>query len=546
MAVPSYTTDMITIATGDLNVDVGTWDESSDSGWDTAGGMVDDQNLYYNNSECVSAQYTKLGNGSGVTGPGTIMYLHTGPFTIPADGAALIHHLWAAPPALNLIDDVTSAGINICIGSSFGDFYAWKASGSDFIPAPRGGWTNYAINPAIGSPDHTVGTAPSTYSMVGIAVSATAQARGNPQACNAIRYGRCEARFTDGDIDNGYCTFSGFAAVDSLITNKWNLIDPIPGGYQTQGLISIGLAGASADFRDSNASLIVLNTINVTPAFNKIEVNNVLTNLEWTAISITALGTVSKGSFEMIDNATVSKVSCTFTDMGLFTYLSGATILSSTYRRTGQITQGGAMITDCLVEDNISTSAILSDNPTLITGCRFESGGTGHAIEINPTGAGPFSFNHTDNSYVGYAVINGSTGNEGVLINPVTLSADITLTVTSGSNPTIMLAAGYTGVFTLVEGTVTVEVTVLDATTGAPITDARVWIGKNSDKSELLSDEADINGRVSFEHTYVSDLDIVGWARQMDVSGIDYVQKDFSGTITDTGFSLTINLERLL
>ena len=71
MAVPSYTTDLTTIATGDLNVDAGTWDESTDAGWDTAGSMVDDQNLYYNNSECVSAQYTKDGSGSGAAGPGS-------------------------------------------------------------------------------------------------------------------------------------------------------------------------------------------------------------------------------------------------------------------------------------------------------------------------------------------------------------------------------------------------------------------------------------------------------------------------------------------
>ena len=78
MAAPSYTTDLTTIATGDLNVDAGTWDESTDAGWDTGGAMVDDENLYYNNSECVSAQMTKNSNGTGAAGPATIMYEHTG------------------------------------------------------------------------------------------------------------------------------------------------------------------------------------------------------------------------------------------------------------------------------------------------------------------------------------------------------------------------------------------------------------------------------------------------------------------------------------
>ena len=56
--------------------------------------------------------------------------------------------------------------------------------------------------------------------MIGMAVSATAQARGNPNACNAIRYGRCESIFTNGDGTNGYATFDGFALVDNVSTNR--------------------------------------------------------------------------------------------------------------------------------------------------------------------------------------------------------------------------------------------------------------------------------------------------------------------------------------
>ena len=47
MASPSYANDVTTIATGDLNYDAGTWSESSNTGWDTAGSMVDDENLQY-------------------------------------------------------------------------------------------------------------------------------------------------------------------------------------------------------------------------------------------------------------------------------------------------------------------------------------------------------------------------------------------------------------------------------------------------------------------------------------------------------------------
>ena len=467
MAVPSYTTDLTTIATGDLNVDAGTWDESTDAGWDTAGSMVDDQNLYYNNSECVSAQYTKDGSGSGATGPGTIFYNHTAAFTIPADGAALIHHLWAAPPALNPIGDAVSAGINICAGSSLGDFYAWKASGNDFAPAPRGGWANYAINPAIGAADHTVGTAPTTYSMIGIAVSATAQARGNPQACNAVRYGRCESIFTGGETAN-YATFLGYSAVDDAITAKWNLIEPVEGGYKFQGLMSLGTAGIAVDFRDANASINIRNTINVTAAFNAIEVTNAASNVEWTAISITALGTVSKGTFEVVDNATVNKDACTFTDMDSFVYLSNSTILNTIYRRCGIVTHGAAAFTDCTFDDATGITAITSTGFDNIIGCTFNSDGTGHAITLTSIGDGSMDWDNTES---GYAASDGSTGNETIYVNVG--SGSLTINVISGASTPTIRTAGAT--VTVVAGAVTVSVTV-KASDGTNIQNANVFL----------------------------------------------------------------------
>lgn len=434
MAAPSYTTDLVTLAIGSLTVDAGTWDESSDAGWDTAGTMVDDANLYYNGTACVSAQYTKDGSGSGTTGPGTIMYVHTGAFTIPADGAALIHHLWAAPPALNTL---AGGGIIVLAGTGLGDFYGWKASGSDFSPAPRGGWANYAINPAIGTPDYTVGTI-TTYNMIGMAVGATAQARGNPNACNAVRYGRCESIFTDGDIANGYATFDGYSLVDSDSANKWNLVDPVSGGYQIQGLVSLGTSGTSVDFREASVNISIINTINVTSAFNKIEVNNVASNIEWTAISITALGTVSIGSFTAIDNATITKDACTFTDMGTFTYLSNSTITNTIYRRCGLVSTGGGSFDGCTFDKATSTAANCADLADL-TDCIFNSSGTGHAVELSSIGGGTMTWSNTDSDY---AAIDGSTGNETIYVNVA--AGSLIINVASGASTPTVRTAGAT------------------------------------------------------------------------------------------------------
>ena len=434
MTAPLYTTDLTTIATGDLNVDAGVWDESSDGGWDTGGAMVDDQNLYYNNAECVSAQMTKDSNGSGATGPATIMYEHTAAFTIPADGAALIHHLWAAPPALNTL---ANAGIIVLAGTTLGDFYGWNASGSDFAPAPRGGWANYAINPAIGSPDHTVGTI-TTYNMIGMAVAATAQARGNPNACNAVRYGRCTSIYEHGDLANGYATFSGYADIDSIITNKWNLLDPIKGGYEHQGLMSLGTATNLVDFRDSSKNISIANTINVTSAFNRIEVHNASSNIEWTAISISALGINSIGTFEAIDNATIAKTACTFTDMGTFIYQSNSTLLNNIRRRCSQVTQGGATITGETFDLPTGTVGLLADTIALVTLNTFNSDGTGHAVNLgNITTTQAVTWNNFESGYVagvtGSPITTGTSGNETILCN-VSVGEVLTINVADGAS----------------------------------------------------------------------------------------------------------------
>jgi len=496
MALPSYTTDLVTIATGNLAVDAGTWDESTDAGWDTGGTMVDDANLYYNNTECISAQMTKDSSGTGAAGPATIFYNHTASFTIPADGAALIHHLWAAPPALNTINDAVSAGINVCAGSSLGDFYAWRASGSDSSPAPRGGWANYAINPAIGSPDHTVGTAPTVYSMIGVGVSATAQARGNPNACNAVRYGRCEAIYTGGEL-GGYATFAGFGAVDNVFTNRWNLLEPTgTSSFKQQGLCSLGTAVAPVDFRDSNKSLEIRDTINVTSAFSKFEVNNAASNIEWTAINITALGINSKGSFTAVDNASVSKINCTFTDMDFFTYQSNSSLTNTTFRRCGLVAVGGGLLSGCNFDKATGTLSTTVANLGELDVCTFDSTGSNHATELTSIGAGSMTssskFTNYDAGAVGSPVTPTSTGNEAIFVNVA--SGTLSIAVAAGATIPSIRSAG--AIVNVTSGGVSIDVNVIDQAE-LPIASALVYIDENLGVvGSITNTSTDANGDI--------------------------------------------------
>lgn len=442
MAVGAYGNDLTTIATGDLNYDAGTWDESSDGGWDTAGAMVDDENLWYTENStntgeaansCTSAQYTKDGTGSGTSGPGTIMYVHTAAFTVPTNGAIIIHHLWAAPTSLNIYAGTAGtaeAGVSALVGDDLADFDVFYASGSDKAPAPEGGWATFAIDPTL-TPDTTVGTAPTTTTMVGMAVAATAQARGNPNAVQAIRYGRCTQEYTDGEVANP-ATFAGYAAVDNAAADRFNLLKNIEGGYKAQGLISLGLTTTLVYFDDSNVNISLANNLKVSSAFNRIEVHHASSTVNWTAVNITSLGTVSRGTFEMIDNATVAFNTCVFTDMSTFIFQSNATLTSSTFRRCEVITQDGATFTDTIFDDITSSVSLTVTNLAVVTGCTFNSDGSNHAIDLGTitTNTGV----SWDNFLNDYAVTNGSTGNEAVLVsvdNGVTLTINVTSRATS-------------------------------------------------------------------------------------------------------------------
>ena len=448
MALPIYTNDLTTIATGALATE--TWDESSDAGWDDAGAMVDDINLYYQGDSCVSAQFTK-------DGVGTIINSYGSAITVPTDGAILMWHMWAAPPAL-----ATKAlgGVRVLVGSSFGDFEAWTVAGSDFPPEFI--WNSWAFNPLIGTPDYTVGT-PTEYSFFGTGVSALAQARGNPNAMDSIFYGRCEQIYTLGEIANP-SMFSGYATIDNNLLNKYGLLREFNGAYLHQGLMSFGTAATAVYFEDSNVNINIMNTENVTSLFNRYEVNNASSTLKWTAISISALGIVSRGDFVVVDNATIEKTSCTFTDMNSFIYQSNSTILTSTYRRCGLVTQGSSTITSCTFDNPSGTIAVSANALGSISKCTFNSDGTGYAVDVGTIGTVSLNWDNLESGYVtgvtGTDVGVTPTGNETIYAN-VSAGEVLTINVATGASVPSVANVG-TGTVNVVAGLITLTISTQD------------------------------------------------------------------------------------
>lgn len=466
MAVAAYTTNLTTL--DDCNTDTG-YVEPTASGWAQLNAeSFAETDLFIQNANSISA--------TAKVGVGATMFNNTTGITLGTNDAVLIWVYWAAP---NSLATEASGGIRQIIGATTANFDYVVHGGSDTYL--YGGW----INVAMGSPAQITTTSVgsgtgTTYQYHGWAFNATAvPSKGNPYVVDCMRYGRCDIVVTAGDITpNGPATFSGMATENDLnVTrfNRWGLFQAISGGYLWKGLMTLGTAGTAVYFVDSNAAINVDNTKNVTAAFNAIEINNTGSTVDWTGVSITALGTVSKGTLNVVDNATVSLTGCAFTDMDAFTFNDGTNpndITDTIFRRCGLITTGGASFTGCTLDEPSGTIGVTASSPAnaaLITNSTFNSDGTGNGLEITGTAA---DLTLTGLTFTGYSLT--VDANKAIYVNIATGTVNLTLSGGSGiSADSHVRTAGAT--VNVIVGAVTVQANaVLKA--GTAVENARVYL----------------------------------------------------------------------
>lgn len=420
MAAAVYASDLV-----DILVDM-----AATTGWTALGGgasglVAPETDFFIQGSNCIS----KAGWSTSTRG---MIYGAGAGITVPANKAI---YMWVYFWAPNSLAVEASGGLQILIGSSASAFKQWYVKGSDTLT--YGGWLCGVVDPTIAQ-DATTGSPTATLQFFGAQanVPAGGPSKGQPLGIDAFRYGR-DFTVTNGDLANGYATFAGAATFNDAVARRYGQFQAIDGGYLMQCRMLFGSVGTAVDFRDSNRSILIANTKKVSSGFNRFEVVNASSRVDWTNINIAALGTVSRGDFVMTDNATVNFSGCAFTDLGVFTFQSNANIQNTTFRRCNLVTQGGSLISGCRFEStNDATRALLSNNPAQIQSCTFVSSGTKHAIEITTPGTYSFS----GNQFSGYAGSNGSTGNEAIYNNS---GGAVTLNVVNGgSTPTIRNGAG--------------------------------------------------------------------------------------------------------
>jgi len=400
-------------------------------------------------------------------------------FTVPTTGAIIFYAKYDAAGSL---DTKANGGFQAIIGSGSGDYNRYFIGGKTTLAFSS--WEVYTIDPNTATADGTAaGTPDGTERWVGILgnlPTTSGPTKGNPIAMDAIRYGRCDLEYTSTG-----CTFSGAEAWANDPTRRWGLIELRKGSYLIQGFHSFGTSGASVTFSDSNKALFILpsgsaNLTNdaVATGFNRIEILNASSSVTWDNISISALGTRARGVF-VHTAGTVAFTNCQFTDMDTFSFLAGASVTGTTFRRCNAITAPGSTLTNSsVVASTIAADAsalvwnVATDPSGKLDGMSFTMGTTlTHAIEFGLSS--PLTMTLTDVTFTGY---NASNNVNDSAIHIKRTSGTVTINVAGTGNLPSYRTDGAT---VKVVATVDADVHVQDVT-GTAIEHAQVYIQRST------------------------------------------------------------------
>lgn len=349
------------------------------------------------------------------------------------------------------------------------------------------------------------------------------------------------------------------------ITNGWGLVgNPLGSQYQFMGPTQWGDTGtADSYFTASDEQWYFLgdngggHAVGATHFLQRLIGNSTGTN-SFVATRVTFVNTATRAEFDL-SNADMDLVkfdACSFTNFGTITFptvvandkFCNNTVFNNCDRMDlqsldmdGNTWNGTTDANGAIAFDATNGDPSNQDNST------FVSDGTGHAIEVAPVGAGPFTYNLDGYTFDGYASQAGTDTNRVFFINPATLSADITINLV-GSAAINSIGGGtdffshrdvasYTGTL-LIQSTVTLEVNVSDSN-GDPISGARVRIENASTGAEISQGSTNGSGVYSDgAYNFSGDLGVLTKVR---LKGFRNFRT--AGTIASTGLSVGVTMQ---
>lgn len=370
--------------------------------------------------------------------------------TLTAGQVVTLWGNFSVPGILNTFGNAQPGGM-IVVGTSTANISTYAIEGSDTYY--EGGWRNYVLDPrnTPTGPENAGGTGNATSNTnqyYGVAYwQGTGPNRASPFNLDGVRRGRMIMTATGGtgtavnnaspltssaanfpqmsnyDDYNGGGTPTFGSAVDGGF-HRFGQARFQNGAYVCQGIISLGSTATATYFDDSSRTVVFGATPLTYADFNRLEIRNASSTVNLDSMSFSALGTVARGNFEMIDNAQVNITGSSFLDMGTFIFQSNAAIENCAFRRCDLITIGNGTFTGCTFSNSIATSSTSTTTLNNFDDCTFISDGSNHAVNLGTISANTEM--SSNNTFTNYATANGSTGNEAILVN---VNTGITLTI---------------------------------------------------------------------------------------------------------------------
>jgi hypothetical protein len=309
----------------------------------------------------------------------------------------------------------------------------------------------------------------------------------------------------------------GLVSLDD-ITSGWGLVsNPQGKQFNIFAPIEIGTTVAATDsYFAQTDSQIFLNGTGMTDGNMFV---NIVGGTGTNSVTLSNCIFVSTGSPAVINMSSASNnilqiENSQFVDCGAITLpaqsVGNKFITSTSFINCGQV-DPSTLDLDIITFNGTRdpNGALLLDEATSsnMTELNFDSDGTGHAIYIRPTGAGPFSYTFDNWSFNGYGA--DATTNAVAYVNPVTLSANVTINIINGgTGVTVRTAAGYTGTVTI-NSAVAVSVTGVTEGTSVKIV-ADETVGTITTGDIILEAVADATGAATTSINYEGAFDPSG------------------------------------
>lgn len=367
MAVPSYATDL-----NDIFLDGGTT-------WTLVGGgrqtntETDD---FIQGSSCWSHDPFSSGEEGGVMNSAE---------TVAADDAIFY---WVKCDVVATLATHASGGMQVLVGNSATALKSYYVRGSDDYE--YGGWVCIPVDPtktqsaSIGTPTATTDWFGARWNVPGSGAS-----KGYPMKVDAMRHGR-QIEVTAGEVANP-ATWDALAGYDADTTRMWGICQPTNTGAALQGLLYWGTGAASVYSRDSNRSIVIIDTEWTNTDFTQILFAHASNDIVWDNVGLIALGTNNRGIIDVTANGAVTWTNSVFQGIDITNLLAGSTFDGSKWLGTNAVTApGSSLLGSSFLEPTVAadTAVLVWDTATdtdgLLDGAEFVSHDTTahHAIEF--------------------------------------------------------------------------------------------------------------------------------------------------------------------